>query len=49
MVAGQLEDRRLPGEGGQHGETIAFVAGRWPKSAIYLMDADGGNLRKIVN
>ncbi len=31
------------------GDTIAFVAGRWPKSAIYLMGADGGNVRKIVN
>jgi Tol biopolymer transport system component len=31
------------------GSAIAFVSGRWPKSAIYVMDADGGNVRKIVN
>ncbi len=31
------------------GKTIAFVAGRWPKSAIYVMDAGGGAVRKIVN
>jgi len=31
------------------GRTIAFIQGRWPRSAIYLMDADGSNVRKVVN
>ena len=31
------------------GERVAFVAGRWPKSAVYVMNADGTGLRKLVN
>lgn len=31
------------------GSTIAFVAGRFPGTAIYLADADGSNVRKVVN
>lgn len=31
------------------GRRVAFVAGRWPRSAIYLMNADGTGLRKLVN
>lgn len=31
------------------GRTIAFIAGTWPRSALYLMDADGTNVRKIEN
>ena len=31
------------------GSRVAFIAGSWPNSAIYLMDADGGAIRKIVN
>lgn len=32
--------------GGRH---VAFIAGAWPKSAIYLMNADGTQIRKLVN
>lgn len=31
------------------GKRIAFISGEWPKSAIYLMKADGTAIRKIVN
>lgn len=31
------------------GHTVAFIAGSWPRSALYLMNADGTNVRKIVN
>lgn len=31
------------------GETIAFIGGKWPSTAIYLMNADGSGVRKIVN
>lgn len=31
------------------GERVAFISGRWPKSAIYLMNADGTGVRKLVN
>jgi TolB protein len=31
------------------GRRIAFIAGRWPKSAIYTMGADGSNVEKVVN
>lgn len=31
------------------GERIAFIAGHWPRSAIYLMRAAGTDIRKIVN
>ncbi len=29
--------------------TLAFVHGRWPKSAIYTRSGDGSGVRKIVN
>jgi TolB protein len=31
------------------GKRVAFIAGAWPKSAIYVMNADGGGVRKVVN
>lgn len=31
------------------GKRVAFIAGAWPKSAIYVMNADGSGVRKIVN
>lgn len=31
------------------GRHVAFIAGRWPRSAIYVMEADGSQVRKIVN
>lgn len=31
------------------GRRIAFIAGRWPKSAIYTMNAEGTSIRKLVN
>ncbi|MHC4430011.1 MAG: TolB family protein, partial [Planctomycetota bacterium] len=31
------------------GGRIAFIAGRWPRSAIYTMGADGSNVEKVVN
>jgi Tol biopolymer transport system component len=31
------------------GKRIAFIAGTWPRSAIYVMDASGARVRKIVN
>lgn len=31
------------------GRQVAFVAGHWPKSAIYVMDAKGGDIKKIAN
>lgn len=31
------------------GLTIAFIAGGWPRSAIYLADEGGTNVRKLVN
>jgi TolB protein len=32
-------------DGGQ----VAFIAGEWPVSAVYVMNADGSAVRKIVN
>lgn len=29
--------------------TIAFVAGHWPRAAIYVMRSDGVGVQKIVN
>ena len=31
------------------GATIAFIAGKWPRAAIYVMRFDGVGVRKIVN
>jgi Tol biopolymer transport system component len=31
------------------GKRIAFIAGEWPRSAIYTMNVDGGEIRKIAN
>lgn len=31
------------------GRRIAFVSGAWPRTAIYLTNADGTNVRKLVN
>ena len=31
------------------GSTIAFIAGTWPRAAIYVMRFDGVGVRKIVN
>lgn len=31
------------------GGTVAFIAGRWPRAAIYVMRADGESTQKIVN
>jgi Tol biopolymer transport system component len=31
------------------GATVAFIAGRWPKAAIYVMRGDGAGVQKIVN
>jgi len=31
------------------GRRVAFVSGAWPKSAIYVANADGTGVRKIVN
>jgi Tol biopolymer transport system component len=31
------------------GRQIAFISGRWPSSAIYIMSADGSKVEKIIN
>jgi Tol biopolymer transport system component len=31
------------------GQRIAFIAGRWPRSAVYVIDAGGSVARKVVN
>jgi TolB protein len=31
------------------GTKIAFIAGQWPSSAIYIMSADGSAVKKVVN
>lgn len=31
------------------GKSIAFISGKWPKSAIYVCNAEGREIRKLVN
>ena len=31
------------------GSRIAFIAGQWPTSAIYIMSADGTTVEKVIN
>ena len=55
-VAADGTDRRQAGPPGAFwgrwspdGSTLAFIHGRWPKSAIYTRSGDGSGVRKIVN
>jgi hypothetical protein len=58
LVAGRADGARIARLGdvelsfarwSPDGARVAFTSGRWPKSAVYLMDADGTGLRTLVN